>query len=125
MNNVTMVGNLARDPELKRTTKDVSVCTFTIGVSRPRDRENSDFFPVVTWRGLADNCGRYLSKGRRVAVTGHLETRNYEDSNGIKRYVTEIIADEVEFLSSVSRDDGSMRDMKPAEDSDPFDDEPF
>lgn len=125
MNSVAMVGNLARDPELRKTQDGISVCTFSIGVTRPRDREKSDFFSVVTWRGLADNCARYLSKGRRVAVSGHLETRSYDDKNGVKRYVTEIMADEVEFLSSVSRDAGSMADMTPVESPDPFDDAPF
>ena len=125
MNSVVMVGNLVRDPELRKTQDGISVCTFSIGVTRPRDREKSDFFSVVTWRGLADNCARYLSKGRRVAVSGHLETRSYDDKNGVKRYVTEIMADEVEFLSSVSRDAGSMGSMTPAESSDPFDDAPF
>lgn len=125
MNRVDMVGNLTRDPELRKTQDGISVCTFSIGVTRPRDREKSDFFSVVTWRGLADNCSRYLSKGRRVAVSGHLETRSYDDKNGVKRYVTEIMADEVEFLSSVTRDAGSMADMTPVESSDPFDDAPF
>lgn len=126
MNRVVMVGNLVRDPELRKTQDDISVCTFTIGVSRPRDKEKSDFFTVVTWRGLADNCSRYLSKGRRVAVSGHLETRSYEDKNGVKRYVTEIMADEVEFLSSVSRDANTQTDMSPVEDpDDPFNEMPF
>lgn len=121
MNSVVMVGNLTRDPELRKTQDGISVCTFSIGVTRPRDREKSDFFSVVTWRGLADNCARYLSKGRRVAVSGHLETRSYDDKNGVKRYVTEIIADEVEFLSSVTRDAGSMGSMTPADEADVFD----
>lgn len=121
MNRVDMVGNLTRDPELRKTQDGISVCTFSIGVTRPRDREKSDFFSVVTWRGLADNCARYLSKGRRVAVSGHLETRSYDDKNGVKRYVTEIMADEVEFLSSVTRDAGSMGSMTPADEADVFD----
>lgn len=121
MNRWTGVGNLTRDPELRKTQDGISVCTFSIGVTRPRDREKSDFFSVVTWRGLADNCARYLSKGRRVAVSGHLETRSYDDKNGVKRYVTEIMADEVEFLSSVTRDAGSMGSMTPADEADVFD----
>ena len=124
MNKCQFVGNLTRDPELRKTTGENqwSVCTFSIAVNRPHDREKTDFFTVVTWRALADNCARYLSKGRRVAVSGHLENRSYEDKNGVKRWITEIIADEVEFLSSVTRDAGSMADMTPV---DPFDDAPF
>ena len=125
MNRVAMVGNLTRDPELRKTSGEWSVCTFSIAVNRPHDREKTDFFTVVTWRALAENCARYLSKGRRVAVSGHLENRSYDDKNGVKRWVTEIIADEVEFLSSVTRDAGSVVDMTPAESSDPFDGAPF
>lgn len=116
---------MTRDPELRKTSGEWSVCTFSIAVNRPHDREKTDFFTVVTWRALAENCARYLSKGRRVAVSGHLENRSYDDKNGVKRWVTEIIADEVEFLSSVTRDAGSMTDMTPAESPDPFDDAPF
>ena len=70
-----------------------------------------DFVPIVTWRGLADTCGKYLSKGRKVAVIGRIQTRNYDDESGKRIYVTEIVADQVEFLTpvgdehSVSADD--------------------
>jgi single-strand DNA-binding protein len=100
---IFLIGNLTRDPELTETPSGVSVCRFSIAVSR--DFTNSDgeretdFFNIVVWRGRAENCGKYLKKGNKVAVIGSLQTRSYEDKDGVKRYVTDIIADEVEFLT--------------------------
>ena len=99
MNKCIIIGNLTKTPENKTTPNGISVTTFTVAVSRSHDREKSDFFNVVAWRGLADNCARYLIKGQKVAVEGELQTRSYDDKDGIKRYVTEIIAENVEFLS--------------------------
>ena len=70
-----------------------------MAVTRPFNRDETDFIPVVTWRGLAENCGKFLAKGRKVGVSGRIQVRNYEANNGERRYVTEIIADDVEFLS--------------------------
>ena len=103
MNKVILVGNLTRDPELTETPSGVSVCRFSIAVSR--DYANSDgtretdFFNITVWRGRAENCGKYLKKGNKVAVVGSLQTRSYEDKDGIKRNVTDVIANEVEFLT--------------------------
>ncbi len=99
MNKVFLIGRLVDAPEAKTTPNGVSVTTFRIGVNRRFNREVSDFFTIVTWRGLADNCGKYLVKGQQVSVIGELQTRSYEDKNGVRRYVTEVAADEVEFLS--------------------------
>ena len=99
MNTAFIIGNLTKEPEAKTTPNGVSVATFTVAVARRFDREKTDFFNVVTWRGLADNCARYLVKGQKVAVTGELQTRSYDGKDGVKRYVTELIADNVEFLS--------------------------
>ena len=99
MNQCIIIGNLTRPPENRTTPNGISVTTFTVAVSRRFDREKSDFFNVVTWRGLADNCARYLVKGQKVAVEGELQTRSYDGKDGIKRYVTELIANNVEFLS--------------------------
>lgn len=105
MNNVMMIGNLTRDPDKRMTGGGVSVCTFSIAVQRrvanaDGERE-ADFFNVVAWRGLADSCGKYLTKGKKVGVHGALQNRTYDDKDGNKRYITEIIAEEVEFLSPV------------------------
>jgi single-strand DNA-binding protein len=99
MNRATIIGNLTKDPELKTTGSGVSVCTFAVAVRRPFSKDETDFIPVVTWRELAENCAKFLSKGRKVGVSGRIQTRNYETSSGERRYVTEIIADEVEFIT--------------------------
>ena len=103
MNKVILVGNLTRDPELTETPNGIAVCRFAIAVSR--DYANSegtretDFFNITVWRGRAENCGRYLKKGNKVAVIGSLQNRSYEDKDGIKRNVTDVVANEVEFLT--------------------------
>lgn len=98
-----MIGNLTKDPEVRSTGSGVTVCSFRIAVTRRFAGQGgervSDFFDVVAWRSLGELCGKYLAKGRRVAVVGELQTRSYDSKDGTKRYVTEIIADEVEFLS--------------------------
>ena len=103
MNKVILVGNLTRDPELTETPTGVSVCRFAIAVSRDyasaSGTRETDFFNITVWRGRAENCGKYLKKGNKVAVVGSLQTRSYEDKDGIKRNVTDIIASEVEFLT--------------------------
>ena len=99
MNQAVLIGRLTNSPEARTTNSGVSVTTFTVAVNRTRDREKSDFFNVVTWRGLADICANHLVKGQQVAVTGEIQTRTYDAKDGTKRYVTEIIANEVEFLS--------------------------
>lgn len=99
MNKCMLVGRLTKDPEGRVTSAGVSVTTFTIAVTRRNNKEEADFINVVTWRGLADNCARYLTKGQQVAVIGELRTRSYETDNGERRFVSELNADEVEFLA--------------------------
>lgn len=124
MNKVILIGNLTKDPELTKTTSDVSVCKFSLAVSRRWGNTETDFFTVIAWRGQADNCAKYLRKGSKVAISGSIQTRSYDANDGTKRYVTEIVADEVQFLStrgSVEDDDTSaLNDMKPIDDSLPF-----
>jgi len=102
MNKVVLIGNLTRAPELRTTASGINVCTFTIAVNRrvanAQGVREADFIPIVTWRQLADLCSRYLDKGRKCAVVGQLQVRSYEANDGSKRYVTEVVADEVEFL---------------------------
>ena len=103
MNKVILVGNLTRDPELTETPSGVAVCRFAIAVSRDYANADgtreTDFFNITVWRGRAENCGKYLKKGSKVAVVGSLQNRSYEDKDGIKRNVTDVVANEVEFLS--------------------------
>ena len=104
MNKVFLIGNLTRDPELTETANGVKVCRFVIAVNRnytSADGERkTDFFNVTTWRGLAETVHKHVKKGNKVAVTGSLENRNYEDSAGVKRTPTEVVAQDVEFLTS-------------------------
>ncbi len=111
MNKVILVGNLTRDPELSETPSGISVCRFAIAVSRDyansEGERETDFFNITVWRGRAENCGKYLKKGNKVAIVGSLQNRSYEDKDGIKRYVTDVIANEVEFLTPrTSQGDG-------------------
>ena len=102
MNKVTMIGRLTNAPEQRQTPNGVAVCTFSIAVNRRSNRDITDYFNIVAWRGLAETCTKYLVKGQRVAICGELQTRSYDDKNGVKRYVTEIVADDVEFLDKPS-----------------------
>ena len=117
MNKLTIIGNLTRDPELRTTQAGVSVCTFTVAVNRRQKREGqpeADFFRVTAWRGLADNCARFLAKGRKVAVTGAVSCHAYAGADGSPRASMDINADEVEFLTP--RQDSENRGQpEPAE----------
>lgn len=102
MNKVYLVGNLTRDPELFETASGLKICKFGIAVNRNYVNEDgereTDFFNVIAWRGLGENCAKYLKKGNKVAIIGELRNRSYETEAGEKRFVTEIMANEVEFL---------------------------
>ena len=104
MNKCILIGNLTKDTELTTTTNGVSVCKFTIAVSRKfanadGERE-TDFLNIIAWRTLGENCNKFLKKGSKVAVVGNIQSRSYDATDGTKRYITEIVAEEVEFLSS-------------------------
>lgn len=103
VNKVIMMGRLTKDPELRYTSNDKAVCNFTIAVKRKFAKEGEqqvDFVPVVAWNKLGEFCGKYFQKGRQVAVTGRLQTRNWDDNEGKKHYVTEIVAEEAFFADS-------------------------
>lgn len=99
MNKIILIGNLTKDPETRSTASGVTVCSFTIAVNRRYGDKETDFFRINAWRALGDNCSRYLSKGRKVAVTGELQARQYTDKAGNVRLSLDVNADEVEFLS--------------------------
>lgn len=113
LNRVILIGRLTRDPELRYTPAGVAVTQFTIAVDRPFSGNNgereADFIPVVTWRQLAETCANYLRKGRLTAVEGRIQVRNYENNEGKRVYVTEVIADNVRFLES-NRDGGQREE---------------
>ena len=103
MNKVFLIGNLTRDPELTETTSGVALCRFAIAVNRnygSADGERkTDFFNIVAWRGLGETVARYGKKGNKVAVSGSIELRNYEDSQGVKRTGVDIVAQDGECLT--------------------------
>lgn len=104
MNKVFLIGRLTRDPELRYTGSNTAVATFSLAVNRNFTNQSgereADFINIVVWRKQAENVKNYLSQGSQVAIDGRIQTRSYDDQNGQKRYVTEVVADNVEFLSS-------------------------
>ena len=104
MNKWIGIGNLASDPETRTTQSGISTCSFRLAVQRKfanaQGVKEADFINIVAWRQLADLCSKYLVKGRKVAVEGSIQTRSYDAQDGSKRYVTEVVADSVEFLAS-------------------------
>ena len=103
MNQLNIIGGLTRDPESRTTQSGKQVCTFTVGVNRRNDREKSDFFRVNAWGELGNNCARYLSKGKRVRVTGSVSLSTYTAQDGTTRANLEVLAQDVEFLSPASQ----------------------
>ena len=108
MNKCILIGNLTKDPEITTTSNGVSVCRFTLAVTRrfanSEGERDTDFISIVAWRALADNCHKFIKKGSKVAVVGNIQSRSYDATDGTKRYVTEIVAEEVEFLNTRAQD---------------------
>jgi len=141
LNRVILIGRLTKDPELRYTPSGVAVAQFTLAVDRgfsnQQGEREADFIPIVTWRQLAETCANYLRKGRLAAVEGRIQVRNYDNNEGRRVYVTEVVADNVRFLES-NRDaagaggsgsssggnyGGSERGGGRANNQDPFSDE--
>lgn len=130
LNKVILIGRTTRDAELRYTPSGTAVTQFTLAVDRPFSNQSgekeADFIPVVTWRQLAETCANYLKKGRLTAVEGRIQIRNYENNEGKRVYVTEIIADNVRFLEgnkdrSQSQDQDSSNYQR--NNNDPFSDD--
>ena len=106
LNRIVLIGRLTKDPELRYTQSGKAVCTFTLAVDRPYLANNgnreADFINIVVWNKTAENCAQYLAKGKLAAVDGRLQIRSYDGQDGQRRYVTEVIADNVRFLSPKS-----------------------
>ena len=107
LNKAILNGRLTKVPELKQTNSGKSVCGFTIAVDRSRDREKTDFIPIVAWGKTAEFVNQWFGKGDLITIVGRIEVRTYEDKNGNKRTATEIIAEEVLFGGSKSTGQGS------------------
>ena len=110
MNNTNLLGRLTSDPELKTTPNGVNVCSFRVAVNRPGVKDKTDFIPCVAWRQTADFVCRYFSKGKMIALSGVLTSRDYEDKDGQKHTAYEVVADRVFFAGDSS---GSKRDDQP------------
>lgn len=104
MNKVVLIGRLTKDPELRYTSSNIPTVTFSLAVNRPFQNQNgvreADFINIVMWRKQAETAKKYLSKGSLIAVDGRIQTRNYDGTDGKKVYVTEVVADNFEFLES-------------------------
>ncbi|MGG0792608.1 single-stranded DNA-binding protein [Brevibacillus laterosporus] len=124
LNRVILIGNLTRDPELRYTPNGVAVVTFTLAINRSYSGSNgekeTDFINIVAWRQLADLCANYLGKGKKAAVEGRLQSRSYDNKEGKKVYVTEVVADNVQFLSSQGSEPSGNKKSGPS--NDPFSD---
>ncbi len=123
MNKVFLIGRLSRDPELRHTTSGTAVCQINVAISRPVSQGSepqTDFINVVVWNKQAENVARYLSKGRQIAVEGRIQTRNYDNNEGKRTYVTEVIASNVEFLGSAN-DNNRTNNSNNGFESNPFD----
>jgi single-strand DNA-binding protein len=121
INKAIIVGNLGRDPEIRYTPSGVAVANFTVATSEKwKDKntgemqEKTEWHRVVAWRRLAEICGEYLSKGRQVYIEGRIQTRDWEDKEGNKRYTTEIVANEMKMLGSRESGEPYRQNAPPA-----------
>lgn len=126
INSITLIGRLTKDPTIKTTQSGVSVATFNLAVERnfrnPQGEKETDFIPVVAWRGLADTITKYCHKGNMLAISGRLQVRNYEDNKGIKRTIAEVIASDCQFLTTKNESERqqSFDEIEPLDDDIPF-----
>ena len=112
MNKVILIGRLTKDPEMRTMTSGIANTTFSVAVNRPFTNQNgereADFINCVTWRKQAENVAKYCNKGSQVAVEGRIQTRSYDHQDGTKRYVTEVVADNVTFLGAKGSNSGGF-----------------
>ena len=114
MNKVILVGRLTKDPEIRYTQSGIAVATFTLAVDRKyvkkdEGKQTADYIPIVCWRKTAEVVGNNLVKGRRVGIEGAMQVRTYDAQDGSKRWITEVVADEVEFLDSRQESQGAAQ----------------
>ena len=119
VNKAILVGNLGKDPELRFTPSGVAVATFSLATSERykgkdgQQQEKTDWHNIVVWRQLAEICEKYLTKGKQVYIEGKIQTRSYDDKDGNKRYITEIVADKMQMLGG--GDAGNRQESRPAQ----------
>lgn len=100
MNTISIIGRLTADPELRKTQSGIPVASFTLAVDRPRVKDTTDFFSCVAWRQTGEFVSQYFTKGRKMGVTGSMQSRRYEDKDGNKRTAWELVVDQVDFCDS-------------------------
>lgn len=110
MNKAILVGRLAQDPEVRYTQSGKAVASFNLAVNRYGQKDSADFIPIVAWEKLAEVIGNNLKKGGQVLVEGRMQVRSYETQDGQKRYVTEVIAQNIEFMGSKKTSEPSIAD---------------
>jgi len=117
MNKTFLVGHLTKDPDLRYLSNNTAVATFTIAINRTFAGQNgereADFINIVVWRKQAENVKKYLSKGSLVGIDGRIQTRNYENQEGKRVYITEVVADNVQFLGPKGQRDNSSNSVSP------------
>lgn len=122
INRAILVGRLTKDPELRRTTNDIAVATFTLAVNRQYSNQSgereADFIQCVVWRRQAETVSQFLSKGSLVGVEGRIQTRTYDDQDGNRKYITEIVCDSVQFLETRAMADDQSEPKKQTKRSD-------
>lgn len=126
MNKAILVGRLTRDPELKSTANGTNVCSFSVAVNRryknAEGNYDADFINCTAWRQTAEFVSKYFTKGRMIGVVGSIQTRNYDDKEGKKVYVTEVAADEVYFVESKGDNNNNTAPVADVNDFAPIDD---
>ncbi len=136
MNKIMLIGNLGKDPEMNYTPSGVALTKFSLAVNRVtksstgEKQEETEWFNIIVWRQLAEVCNTYLHKGSKVYIEGRLQQRKYTDKNGIERWMTEVVASDMEMLTPKSAQSGSSSEFLAgnAGDSDPLgdlEDHPF
>jgi single-strand DNA-binding protein len=108
LNNVILIGRLTKDVDLRYTPNGTAVASFTLAVSRDRKvegQQDADFIGIVVWQKQAENCAEYIGKGSLVAVEGRLQVRSYDDKEGKKQYITELVAEKVKFLENKKKEE--------------------
>lgn len=114
MNKAILIGRLTKNPEIRYTSNNVPCCTFTLAVSRDytnqEGQREADFINIQVWKNQAENCSKYLTKGSLISVIGRIQTRSYDNENGEKRYVTEVLAEKIKFLDT--KKDGQATEIE-------------
>ena len=124
INRVVLVGRLTKDPDLRYTPNGVAVCSFTLAVNRPftnqQGERDADFINCVAWRKQAENVANYLKKGSLAGIDGRIQTRSYEAQDGRRVYVTEVVAESVQFLESKNKSEQSRQQQPTAQHGNSF-----